>query len=45
MLWTGEEKREHLIQCYMRQFANSHEEAETAADRFFEMARGTNSCG
>jgi len=36
---TEEEKREHLIQCYMRQFGDSREEAEAAADKFFEAVR------
>ena len=36
---TKEEKREHLVQCYMRQFGDSREEAEAAADRFFKAVR------
>ena len=36
---TEAEKREHLVQCYMRQFGDSREDAEAAADRFFKEVR------
>ncbi|MBR3241389.1 MAG: hypothetical protein IKF90_01645 [Parasporobacterium sp.] len=36
---TEEEKREHLIRYYMRELGDSREDAEIAADRFFEMVK------
>lgn len=36
---TEEEKREHLIQYFMRECGDTRESAELAADRFYEMVK------